>query len=96
MILDFLNEQLPWRNCKDNKVDEVRDMKTRCLADPENLLWKTTTAEIPEVRNIFESIKRLQYSDRPNYEYIEKQLQSLLQRETTKDSTKTTAVINKS
>ncbi len=84
MILDFLNEQLPWRNCKENKVDEVRDIKAKCLADPENQLWKTTTASIPEVRNIFYSLSALKYEDRPDYEYIQSQLQQILDREVTK------------
>jgi len=84
VLLDFLNENLPWRACKDNKADDVRDVKARCFENPENLLWKTTTADNSEVKNIFYSIKDLEYKDRPNYEYIRMQLLSILQREENK------------
>jgi hypothetical protein len=79
-----MNEQLPWRNCKDNKADEVRDVKTRCFAEPEKMLWRTSTARCQEVKNIFHSLKKLQYADRPDYEYIRQQLFSLLQNEEVK------------
>lgn len=95
MILDFLNEQLPWRNCKENKVDEVRDVKTACLNDPENMLWKTTTANIPEVRNIFNMLRKLQYADCPDYDYIARQLQQILDRETAKTAPTKSSVNSK-
>lgn len=85
VILDFLNEQLPWRNCRDNKADDVRDVKTRCLADPAKYLWCTTTSWMTEVQNIFYSINKLQYADKPDYGYIRRQLLSLLQREEAKE-----------
>ncbi len=85
VILDFLNEQLPWRNCRDNKADEVRDVKAKCLADPKTYLWCTTTSGMPEVQNIFYSIQKLQYVDRPDYAYIRAQLLGLLQREEAKE-----------
>eukprot|EP01022_Parablepharisma_sp_SALTPOND_P012582 TRINITY_DN161_c0_g2_i8.p2 TRINITY_DN161_c0_g2~~TRINITY_DN161_c0_g2_i8.p2 ORF type:complete len:386 (+),score=13.43 TRINITY_DN161_c0_g2_i8:911-2068(+) len=85
VILDFLNETLPWRNCKDNKVDEVRDVKARCLENPDELLWKTTTFGVEEIKNIFYSISGLGYADRPNYEYIRQQLVQLLQKEENKE-----------
>ena len=85
MILDFLNEVLPWRNCKDNKADDVRDTKNVCLSNPENFLWLTTTRDIPEVRTIFQSISKLQYADRPDYDFIRGQLMTMLQREEAKE-----------
>ena len=85
VILDFLNEQLPWRNCKENKVDEVREMKMKCLSEPETCLWKTTTSGLQETRNIFYSINRLQYPDRPDYDYVRQQLGLLLQKEEYKE-----------
>ena len=85
VILDFLNEELPWRSCKDNKVDDVRDVKIRCFQDPEKNLWKTTTSKMPEVRNIFYSLLKLQYVDRPNYDYILEQLKNLLMKEQFKE-----------
>ncbi len=81
VILDFLNERLPWRNCRDNKADEVRDVKAQCLNEPEKYLWCTTTSWMTEVRNIFYSIAKLQYADRPDYAYIRSQLLCLQQRE---------------
>lgn len=85
MILDFFQEVLPWRSCKDNKMDEVRDLKIKCLADPETLLWKTTTNGVQEIKNVFAYIKCLGYSDRPDYEYIRKELLSILEREESKE-----------
>ncbi len=81
VILDFLDEQLPWRNCRDNRAEQVRDVKTRCLANPESLLWKTTTAGVDQIQQIFYSIKKLGYADRPDYELIRQQLLGLLQHE---------------
>eukprot|EP00826_Nyctotherus_ovalis_P056482 TRINITY_DN7634_c0_g1_i1.p4 TRINITY_DN7634_c0_g1~~TRINITY_DN7634_c0_g1_i1.p4 ORF type:complete len:120 (-),score=36.20 TRINITY_DN7634_c0_g1_i1:395-754(-) len=77
VILDFLNEMLPWRACKDNKPDDVKDHKMRCLEFPELYLWKTT-ANVKEIKSIFRSIKRLEYADRPDYAYIRQELTSLL------------------
>jgi hypothetical protein len=59
----------------------VREIKTKCLTSPETYLWRTTTSKIPELHNIFYKIKQLQYSDRPDYEYIRNQLKSLQQKE---------------
>lgn len=84
MLLDFLNEQLPWRCCKSSKMDEVRDIKAKCLADPERLLWRTTTSGIQEVRSIFHALQRLEYADRPDYAYVRGQLNALLAKEEAK------------
>lgn len=62
-------------------MDEVRNMKAWCLSDPENCLWCSTTKNMQEVRNIFYKLKQLQYSDRPDYDYIRDQLTTLLQKE---------------
>lgn len=67
-------------------MDEVRDIKAQCLTDPEKLLWRTTTNGMQEVRNIFYKIQQLTYSDRPDYNYIREQLNTLLQKEETKYS----------
>eukprot|EP00826_Nyctotherus_ovalis_P058164 TRINITY_DN7978_c0_g2_i4.p1 TRINITY_DN7978_c0_g2~~TRINITY_DN7978_c0_g2_i4.p1 ORF type:complete len:332 (+),score=35.52 TRINITY_DN7978_c0_g2_i4:549-1544(+) len=84
VLLDFFNEQLPWRCCKSSKMDEVRDIKAKCLADPEKLLWRTTTSGIQQVCNIFYAIQRLEYADRPDYGYIREQLNVLLAKEDAK------------
>lgn len=81
VLLDFLNEELPWRSSKSNKMDDVKNIKTKCLADPEHCLWKTTTSSMPEVKNIFYKINELSYPDRPDYNFIRLQLNTLLKRE---------------
>jgi hypothetical protein len=81
VILDFLGESLPWRACKDNKPNDVRDLKTKCLDNPERYLWKTSTANMKEIKNIFKSIQRLDYADKPGYEFIREQLTTLLRNE---------------
>ena len=86
MLLDFFNEQLPWRLCKGNKMNEVGDIKAKALSDPENFLWKSNTREMKEVRNIFNKIKELGYSDRPDYDFIKGQLNILLLKEEAKCS----------
>lgn len=62
----------------------MRDVKAKCFSDPEKNLWKTTTTRMQEVKNIFVSLSKLQYPDRPDYEYIRQQLFSLLKNEEVK------------
>ena len=85
MVLDFLNEQLPWRSCKDTKVDEVKEIKTKCLSNPQRFLWQTTTSNITEVHIIFYLISKLGYGDRPDYASIRQQLNTLAQKEELKE-----------
>ena len=68
VILDFLNENLPWRN---NSVkEEVKEIKMRALDKPEKYIWVTTTRKMPQVRDIFIHLKNLKYEDVPNYDFI--------------------------
>ncbi len=69
MILDFLNEKLKWREQKEYTMDEVKNIKTECLNNPEEKLW-VTTKNIQEVKNIFYHLKSLTYKDQPNYQFI--------------------------
>jgi len=85
VILEFLDETLPWRNFKGKNEDNIIEMKRKCLEDPEHLLWRTTTAEMLQIKNIFYSIKKLQYADKPDYGYIRTQLQELLSQFDTAD-----------
>lgn len=62
-------------------MDEVKNIKSCCLSDPENYLWSTTTNKMQEVRNIFHKINELKYEDKPDYDYIREQLKILLQKE---------------
>ena len=73
VILDFLEEKLIWREVKEYTMDEVKDIKTKCLKNPEQYLWKKTK-NILEVKNIFYYIKKLEYADKPDYAYIKQQL----------------------
>lgn len=77
VALDFLNEELEWRVSKKNKIDEIKLIKARCIAEPEKYLWKTTTKGMSEMRQIFRSISRLRYADKPDYAFIRSQLYSL-------------------
>ncbi len=79
VILDFLNEKLKWREKKEYSMDEVRVIKNRCLSNPDKFLWETTRG-IPEVKNIFYHLKKLEYRDKPDYVYIREQLRSILER----------------
>ena len=80
MILDLLNENLPWRNCKEDK-NEIIKMKEKCLQDPINNLFLTTTKDKIEIYNIFNHIKSLNYDSKPDYQYIYNQIFSLKQKE---------------
>jgi hypothetical protein len=50
------------------------------LTDPEKYLWKTTTREMNEMKQIFCSISKLRYDNKPDYAFIRNQLYSLLLR----------------
>jgi hypothetical protein len=68
MILDFLNENIPWRNSNryvgnplpiDSVKDEVKDIKMKTLSHPEKFLWSSSTKEFPQIKSIFNHIKGL-------------------------------------
>ena len=58
VMLDFLEEKLKWREVKEYTMDQVKDIKTRCLDDPEPLLWDKTK-NIEEVKEIYRYIRGL-------------------------------------
>ena len=74
MLLDLLNEQLPWRNIDSNNEKEIVKTKLKCLNDPEKYLFLTITKNNKEITNIFNYIKNLKYETEPDYEYISNQL----------------------
>ena len=39
MILDLMDENLPWRNINSEKEDEILECKQRCLNEPEKYLF---------------------------------------------------------
>ena len=57
-------------------MDEVKEIKTKCLRNPEKHLWKKTQ-NLSEVRNIFYHLKKLEYHHKPDYEFIKSQLISI-------------------
>jgi tau tubulin kinase len=42
VILDFLRESLKWREQKEYSMDQVKEIKTQCLENPETHLWHVT------------------------------------------------------
>ncbi|CDW83244.1 serine threonine protein kinase [Stylonychia lemnae] len=81
VILDFLNEKLKWREQKEYSMEEVKNIKTECLNNPEEKLW-IATKDCPEVKNIFYHLKDLSYKDIPDYKFIRNQLKNILERNT--------------
>ena len=76
VILDFLREKLTWREQKEDSMEQVKEIKTQCLEDPENFLW-VATKDILEVKNIFYHLKKLNYSDKPDYDFIRNELKTI-------------------
>ena len=60
-------------------MDEVKNIKTECLSNPEEKLW-IVTKDIPEVKKIFCHLKSLNYKDKPDYMLIRNNLKSILTR----------------
>lgn len=50
------------------------------MKDPENKLWSKETEDIPEIREIWTSIKRLEYKDEPDYNFIRGRLKQIYER----------------
>ena len=55
-------------------MNQVRDIKQQCFNDVENLLWTQETWDIPEIKEIFYSINKLGYKDKPDYAFIKEKL----------------------
>lgn len=55
-------------------------MKEECLKDPENKLWSKETEDLPEIKEIWSSIKRLEYKDEPDYNFIRGRLKQIYDR----------------
>ena len=73
MILDLLNEKVPWR--KENIIkSDIKIIKEKCINDPEKYLFLTTTKDKKEISDILNYIKSLKYESKPNYNYIYEKL----------------------
>ena len=81
MLLDLLNEKLPWRNYSLENEREIIEIKENCLEQPEKYLFLTNTKNNKEIMNIFNYIKNLKFENEPNYEYILNQLLILKNKE---------------
>ena len=58
-LLDFLNEKLEWREQRDYSINQVKDIKTKCLKTPKKKLWIGQTQGVSEVESIFNLIDHL-------------------------------------
>lgn len=74
MILDLLNEQIPWRE------SEEKNIKDKCINSPEKYLLLTTTKNKKEILNILNYIKNIE-NNICDYKYIYEQLYSLRNKE---------------
>ena len=81
MLLDLLNEKLPWRNISCEKEREIIEIKQKCLNEPEKYLFLTNTKHNKEIMNIFTYIKKLSFESEPDYEFIFNQLSILKNKE---------------
>ena len=81
MILDLMDENLPWRNIKNEKIDEIKECKKKCLDEPDKYLFLGNTKNNKEINNIFEYIKNLKFETEPDYNYITNQLSIIKNKE---------------
>ena len=81
MLLDLLNEKLPWRNISCEKEKEIIEIKQKCLNEPEKYLFLTNTKNNKEIMNIFTYIKKLNFETEPDYDFIFNQLSILKNKE---------------
>ena len=80
MILDLLNEIVPWR--KENiKASDIKIIKEKCINEPEKYLLLTKTKDKKEILDILNYIKSLKYESKPNYNYIYEKLYILRNKE---------------
>lgn len=58
----------------------MKEIKEEWIKDPENKLWSNETEDLPEIREIWEAIKNLQYKDEPDYAFIRAKLKQIFER----------------
>lgn len=80
VLLDFYNEPLKWRENKNLSMNQVKEIKEECIKDAKNKLWSSETEDLIEVREIWESINKLQYKDEPDYSFIRGKLKQIFER----------------
>jgi len=78
VILDLLDEVLPWRLSRDDK-DEIKKKKEICLNNPDQFL--PICKNKVEIKAILNHLKTLRYEDKPNYDLIRVCLKELRAKE---------------
>ena len=81
MLLDLMDENLPWRNINFENEDAIIDCKKKCLEEPEKYLFLKSTKNNKEIMTIFEYIKNLKFETEPDYNFIMNQLLILKNKE---------------
>jgi hypothetical protein len=61
-------------------MEEVRMIKTSCIQNPNEKLWRGATRDIEEVRTIFYHLQSLEYGDKPDYDLVRNNLKNILRR----------------
>lgn len=59
-------------------MEEVRLIKTECLNNPMEKLWRGATRQFEQVRQIFYHLNSLKYEDKPDYQLIRDNLRGIL------------------
>lgn len=44
------------------------------MNDVENMLWTQETRDVPEIKDIYYSISKLNYKDKPDYAFMKEKL----------------------
>jgi serine/threonine protein kinase len=81
MLLDLMDENLPWRNINFENEDAIIDCKKKCLEEPKKYLFLKSTKNNKEIMTIFEYIKNLKFETEPDYNFIMNQLLILKNKE---------------
>ena len=74
MILDLMEENLPWRFIDSQRIEEIKECKKKCIDEPNKYLFLNSTKNNKEIYNIFEYLKNLKFETEPDYNYIMNQL----------------------
>lgn len=85
VILELLNEAIPWRYLKDDR-EQIAKKKEICLRDPKNFLFVTSLKNKTQVFDILEYLKSLNYEDKPNYRYIRNKIEEMYMEELEKEN----------
>lgn len=51
-------------------MEQVKEMKVRCLGEPQKYLQKGATKEVTEVTLLMKYVSYLKYDSKPDYRYM--------------------------